>query len=188
MESRFPWRKKITATFTGVGYRSNNLNYMLMTSTSGAKIVRKTYKGKRKQQKLTERSGILDDDSAGVAACDCGGYFHTEGFQGGLTRGNESVPISLANEYAPACVLGGVACVYSDAREPRHLSQFGKVSSESRGTCPKYGVFSCRNRGTSYNLVSDIPNGATSILQGVAKITPVDVEVPLHVVTGRRFA
>lgn len=77
---------KITATFTGGGYRPNNLNYMLMTSTSAAKIVKKTYSGKRKQQKLTERSGILNDDSAGVAARDGGGDFHAECLKGCFAR------------------------------------------------------------------------------------------------------
>ena len=33
--------KKIAATFAGGGYQLNNLNYMLMTSTSGAKVERK---------------------------------------------------------------------------------------------------------------------------------------------------
>lgn len=38
------------------------------------------------------------------------------------------------------------------------------------------------------NLVSDIPYGATGIFEGVAKVAAVNVQVSLHVVTGRLFA
>lgn len=159
-----------------------------MTSTSAAKVERKTYIGKRKQQNLTERSGIFYDDSTSISARDCRGYPHTKCLQGGLARGNEAVPVSFANEYAPARVLGGGPCVNPYTCEPWHLAQFGEVSSELRRFSPEYGIFSCGYGGVAYNLVPDIPNGSASVLQGITEVAAVNVQLSLHVVTGRLFA
>lgn len=38
------------------------------------------------------------------------------------------------------------------------------------------------------NLISDIPYWSASVLEGVAKVAAVNVQVSLHVVTGRLFA